>query len=51
MKKEETTYAEKGDKVDIKKCPHCKSTLIVKLEKDKTEVLTCNDCKFKIKKK
>ncbi len=49
--KEETTYAHKGNKIKIEKCPHCKSRLVVNMEKDKTEVLVCENCKFKVGKK
>ncbi len=51
MKKENIVYSDKGDKVKIKKCPHCNSELIVNLGKGQTEVLTCNNCKFELKKK
>lgn len=49
--KEKIIHSEKGDEVKVEKCPHCNSTLVVELEKDKIEVLKCENCKFKIKKK
>jgi hypothetical protein len=51
MKKDNIAYANKGDKVNLKKCPHCNSELVVKLDKGETEVLECNNCKFVVKKK
>ena len=51
MKNKETVYSVKGDKVDVKKCPHCESELVVDLGKDGIEVFTCNSCKFIVKKK
>ena len=49
--KKETTFAKKGDKVDLKKCPHCNSELVVKLDKGESEVLECSNCKFIVRKK
>jgi predicted Zn-ribbon and HTH transcriptional regulator len=51
MKKDNTTYANKGDKVKVEKCPHCNSELVVKLDKGESEVLECDNCKFVVKKK
>jgi uncharacterized protein YbaR (Trm112 family) len=51
MKKDNITYANKGDKVKIQKCPHCNSELVVQLDKGESEVLVCNNCKFVVKKK
>jgi hypothetical protein len=48
--KDNTVYADKGEKIKVKKCPHCKSTLIVDMGKDGTEVLKCSSCKFEVKK-
>lgn len=50
MKKEKISYAVKGDKVNVKKCPKCRSRLILMLDKDQTEVLRCDSCSFKVKK-
>ncbi len=49
--KEEITYSDKGNKVKIEKCPHCKGKLIIRLDKDSSEVLECDNCKFKVKNK
>ena len=51
IKKDNIIYADKGDKIKIQKCPHCNSELVVRLDKGETEVLSCNNCKFTIKKK
>jgi len=51
MKKDNITYADKGDKVKVQKCPHCNSELVVQLDKGETEVLACTNCKFTVKKK
>lgn len=46
----EIKYADKGDKIKVEKCPHCKGKLVVRLDKDQTEVLICDNCKFEVKK-
>lgn len=51
MKKDNITYSNKEDKIKIQKCPHCNSELVIKLDNGETEILTCNNCKFTVKKK
>lgn len=43
-------FANKGDKITEKYCPHCKEELIVQMENG-TEVFICENCKFVRKKK
>lgn len=44
-----TKFVEKGKKITVEKCPHCKQELVVQ-EKDGAEVFICENCKFKVKK-
>ena len=37
-------------KIEIKYCPKCKDTEMVKLESGEVEVFECVNCKFKVKK-
>lgn len=50
MEKEKISYADKGDKIKVEKCPHCKETLVIR-DVDGTEVFVCDNCKFKVNKK
>ena len=49
--KEEINYSDEGDNVKVKKCPHCKGKLVVRMKSGNTEVLACDNCKFEVKKK
>jgi hypothetical protein len=49
-KTKEAKYANKGDKIKVERCPHCKDELVVRLAEGKSEVLECKNCKFVIKK-
>ena len=44
-------YSKEGEKVTMKKCPHCNEELIVNMKDGSSEVFVCENCKFEIKKK